>query len=152
MVIDFQLCSIIFQLLLFVCFSKLPQRAEPPCSAHISVVYPKGHPHIAYTLHVRNNPEKKWVSGGEEQLQRRGEEVRLDNKIFKNYNNYFWLRNNWVQYRGGCVSWHCFSVAAINNHYMALHGVKQRNPLKWSHYGRIQVLANQSLCSTSNNI
>lgn len=140
--IDHPVCSMIIQLLLFVsmfvslfvCFPKLPHRTEPLGFIHISVVYPKGRTHIAYTLHVRNNPgetEGEWK--GRRAPEERGGTASRYNKIFKNYNNCFWFRNNWVQYWGGVVSWHWFSVAAINNHYMVLHGVKQRNPLKWSY-------------------
>lgn len=47
---------------------------------YISVVHPKGHTHIAYTLHVRNNlgeKEGEW-KGRRAPEERRGEELRLD--------------------------------------------------------------------------
>lgn len=93
--------------------------------------------------------EKKWVSGGEEQLQKRGEEGRLG--IIK-YSKTTTTTFGWEII--GCsievgVSWHCFSVAAINNHYMVLHRVrKKRDASKWSYYGHIQVSVNQSWCCT----
>lgn len=147
MVIDLQICSIMFQLFLFVSLNW-----HRGLSHRVSYIFlwfiPKG-THTSRT-HCMSEiiREKKWVSGGEEQLQRRGEEGRLG--IIK-YSKTTTTTFGWEII--GCsievgVSWHCFSVAAINNHYMVLHGVRKRDPLKWSYYGHIHVSVNQSWCCT----
>lgn len=83
---------------LFVCFTNLPRGVVP--LHFVQWFIPKG----MHTWHPQRMSEiireKRWASGEDEQLQRRGSAPRHD-EIFKNY-NYFWLRNNWVQCR--CVS------------------------------------------------